>query len=151
MSNRHLTTEEFINRCKLIHGNKYDYSQTKYYGSLKDVTIRCYKHGLFKCKATAHIHKTHPTGCKKCNRNKQTIGLKKFIKRANKIHNNKYDYSQTNYVNAREKVNIICPTHGLWQVSPHNHTQHKSGCPNCAIEKRKNKLRSCERESPRVG
>lgn len=31
-----------------------------------------------------------------------------FIEKANKIHNNKYDYSKVKYVNNKTKVCIIC-------------------------------------------
>lgn len=35
-----------------------------------------------------------------------------FIEEANKVHNNKYDYSKVNYVNNYTLINIICPIHG---------------------------------------
>jgi len=57
-----------------------------------------------------------------------------FIKRANEIHNNFYDYSMTVYKKTTEKVIIICPKHGIfWQV-PKNHLG-KKGCKKCGIEK----------------
>ena len=31
-----------------------------------------------------------------------------FIRRSNKIHGNKYDYSLVNYKNSRDKIKIIC-------------------------------------------
>ena len=49
-----------------------------------------------------------------------------FINKSNNIHNSKYDYSKTNYVNSWTKVEIICPIHGsFWQL-PSNHTAGKS-------------------------
>lgn len=41
------TTEEFIRRSKLIHGSKYDYSQTKYIDAHSPLKIICPKHGEF--------------------------------------------------------------------------------------------------------
>jgi hypothetical protein len=35
-----------------------------------------------------------------------------FIEKAIEIHNNRYDYSKVDYVNAKTKVCIICPEHG---------------------------------------
>ena len=53
-----------------------------------------------------------------------------FIKRANKVHNNKYDYSKVEYKNIETKVCIICPEHGeFWQI-PANHLRGQ-GCPKC--------------------
>jgi hypothetical protein len=44
-----------------------------------------------------------------------------FIDKANKKHNNFYDYSLVNYVNAITKVIIICPKHGEFKQQPNNH------------------------------
>lgn len=38
--------------------------------------------------------------------------LEKFIIKANKIHNNKYNYQKFQYVNAKTASIIICPIHG---------------------------------------
>lgn len=59
-----------------------------------------------------------------------------FIERANKIHNNKYDYSKVNYIDYQQKVCIICPEHGEFWQSPANHLTYKKGCPTCAINQR---------------
>ena len=59
-----------------------------------------------------------------------------FIKIASKIHNNKYDYSLVEYINAITKVEIICPEHGIFKQTPNNHTSNKNGCPICKNEKR---------------
>lgn len=54
-----------------------------------------------------------------------------FIEKARKIHGDKYDYSNVNYVKAIEKVYIICPTHGGFWQTPHMHLCGR-GCPKCA-------------------
>ena len=54
-----------------------------------------------------------------------------FIKDSEVIHNFKYDYSKTEYVNARTKVCIICPEHGEFWQTPYDHL-HKHGCPRCS-------------------
>jgi len=55
-----------------------------------------------------------------------------FIEKANKIHNNKYDYSLVEYKSSFEPVKIICKIHGEFMQSP---TQHfnSHGCPKCSI------------------
>ena len=55
---------------------------------------------------------------------------KKFILKAQNIHN-KYDYSKVDYINAKEKVIIICPEHGEFKQSPRCHITNNSGCPSC--------------------
>ena len=57
-----------------------------------------------------------------------------FIEKAKQIHNDKYDYSKVNYVNSRTKVCIICPTHGEFWQTPHNHLKGYE-CAECGKEK----------------
>jgi len=54
-----------------------------------------------------------------------------FISEANKKHENKYDYSLVDYLNAKTKVKIICPIHGVFEQIPR---QHICGgkCPKCS-------------------
>ena len=59
------------------------------------------------------------------------LTTEEFIERSNIIHSNKYDYSKTNYINARTKVCIICPEHGEFYVLPNSHLQGY-GCKKCA-------------------
>ena len=55
------------------------------------------------------------------------------------IHGSQYDYSKVEYSNNHTKVCIICPEHGEFWQTPHNHLTAKSKCPICAINERKNK------------
>ena len=63
------------------------------------------------------------------------LTLESFLERAEKIHNNKYDYSKVEYVNAKTKVCIICPKHGEFWQTPDNHLKGK-GCAYCANVKK---------------
>lgn len=54
MSKR-ITTEDFINKSILIHGNIYDYTKTKYTKAIEKVVITCLKHGDFKVTPSHHI------------------------------------------------------------------------------------------------
>lgn len=63
-----------------------------------------------------------------------------FVKRARKVHGDKYDYSKVNYVNNRTKVIIICPEHGEFEQVPDSHLRG-SGCPICRWKKAKESLR----------
>lgn len=57
------TTERFIQKAKLQHGDLYDYSKTKYERSNLPVSIICLKHGEFSQKANNHIQ---GAGCPRC-------------------------------------------------------------------------------------
>lgn len=58
------------------------------------------------------------------------LTTEEFIKKAKKIHNNKYDYSKVFYINAKTKVSIICPIHGMFEQIAGNHLGG-NGCPFC--------------------
>jgi very-short-patch-repair endonuclease/phage FluMu protein Com len=75
--------------------------------------------------------------------NKLTIEM--FIKKANKIHNNKYDYSIAEYINTEIKIKIICPKHGIFMQRPANHLLGQK-CPHCAELNRRNKKRLTSKE-----
>ena len=125
------TTDKFIAKAKEVHVNKYDYSKVKYVRSNVKVCIICPEHGEFWQTPNKHLS---GCGCPKCGNDKiresLTLSREDFIKKACKIHGDKYDYSKVEYVNARTKVCIICPDHGEFWQTPDVHTQGY-GCPKC--------------------
>ena len=44
-----------------------------------------------------------------------------FIKDSIEVHGDKYDYSKSEYINAKTKIIIICPKHGEFEQKPNNH------------------------------
>ena len=64
----------------------------------------------------------------------EKLTTKEFIKKAQDIHGDKYDYSKVNYVNSKTKVCIICPDHGEFMQIPPSHLQG-AGCLKCGIQK----------------
>lgn len=61
-----------------------------------------------------------------------------FIDKSKKIHGDKYDYKNCDYINARTKVKIICKEHGIFEQLPNNHIRG-CGCPKCIYNKLTNK------------
>lgn len=57
-----------------------------------------------------------------------------FIQKAKKIYGDRFDYSNTIYVNSRTKIEIICKKHGNFLQLPLNHL--RQNCPNCNKEER---------------
>ena len=126
---KRLTNNEFILKANIVHNNIYDYSKIKYKNMKTKITIICLKHGDFLQSPDSHIHGTK---CPKCsNKNKPTNN--EFIEKANKIHNNKYDYGQLNYTNNHTKIIIICPNHGKFLQRPNDHMKG-NGCPHCVYK-----------------
>lgn len=60
-----ISKEQFIERAKAVHGNRYDYSKVEYNGAFKKVAIVCPVHGEFR--QTPHSHTSSMgSGCPKC-------------------------------------------------------------------------------------
>ena len=118
-------TDEFIEKAKEIHGDKYDYSKVEYINNQTKVCIICPEHGEFWQTPNCHLK---GKGCIKCSNTKKYT-INDFIKKSYKIHGNKYDYSKVEYVNAHTKVCIICPEHGEFWQTPDNH--YRWGCLHC--------------------
>ena len=136
-----LTTEQFIDRARNIHGNKYDYSKTEYVNTEDKVCIICPEHGEFWQRPANHLS---GKGCPVCGENKRRTGIKlttqEFIERAKKVHGDKYDYSKVNYIDTTTKICIICPEHGEFWQKPENHLKGQ-GCRKCA-DKRNREIKS---------
>ena len=125
-----LTTEEFIERAKKIHGNKYDYSKVEYVNNHTKVCIICPIHGEFWQQPNNHLQ---GKSCPKCSKKGIKYTLDEFIEMSNVIHNGKYDYSKVEYVNSATKVCIICPIHGEFWQTPSEHLVGY-GCSRCVRE-----------------
>jgi len=127
---RRLTTEEFIEKAESIHGiGVYDYSKVEYINGMSEICITCRDHGEFWQRAANHINKQY--GCPTCG-GKIPLNNQSFIKRAKVIHQDKYDYSDIEYINSTTKIKIICKDHGTFWQRPNDHLQGK-GCTICGF------------------
>jgi len=120
---------QIIEEFKIKHGTRYDYSKVKYKGAFIEVKIVCRIHGMFLQKPVVHNQRY---GCKKCSSNH--LDKNSFIKKAKKLHRNKYSYSKIKYSNKQVKLEIICPTHGSFFQSASSHIRaggKHNGCPSC--------------------
>ena len=120
-----LGKEKFVVKSKKIHDNKYDYSLVEYKNAYTKVKIICPEHGIFEQSPTSHLS---GSGCPDCVGH--NMNTEKFIKKAKKIHGDKYDYSLVEYKNTQTKVKIICPEHGEFLQSPNDHLTGRN-CSKC--------------------
>lgn len=131
------TTEEFIEQCCTVHGDRYDYSLVRYTNNKTKVQIICKTHGLFEQMAQHHMR---GRGCAQCgneyNSKRQRLGTQEFIEKAIKIHGSRYDYSLVNYVTSTKKIILICNEHGQFPQAPSDHLSGY-GCPKCGLERGK--------------
>ena len=143
-----ISTEEFIERCTITHKGKYDYSKTIYHGNKEPILIICPIHGEFiLTRAGRHLEGCGCPTCGKIAGGKAKKDFSKvmekrgihFIEKA-KLLNPTYDYSKVKYTGENNNVIIICPLHGEFKQTPHNHISNKNKCPKC------NKLGSSQQE-----
>lgn len=132
------TTEQFINEAKSVHGDKYDYSKVNYKNNCSKIEIVCKTHGSFFQIPKDHLN---GSGCLIC-AGKQRMTTDVFIKKAENVHGDKYDYSKINYKNNYSKVEIICPIHGSYFQRVNNHLSGH-GCPICNSSKGEKKIADC--------
>lgn len=125
-----LTTEEFIQRAREVHGDKYDYSKVEYKNSSTKICIICKTHGEFWQTPNSHLR---GNGCPDCYGNKKK-DTALFIEDARMIHGDRYDYSKTHYTDALTPVKIICPKHGAFFQKPNSHLSG-CGCRDCGYER----------------
>ena len=124
------TKDEFIEKAKKVHGEKYDYSKVEYVNTKTKVCIICPKHGEFWQTPSNHLK----FGCNECgfdtSSSKSKLSNDEFIEKAKAVHGDRYDYSKVKYINNHEKVCIVCPKHGEFWQAPSKHLSGQ-GCPIC--------------------
>ncbi len=120
------STDDFIEESKAVWGEKFDYSLVEYKKSNITIKLICKQHNyLFEQKPYLNLQKQ--CGCKICN----SYTTEDFIKKANVVHNNLYDYSLTRYIKSNQKVEIRCITHDyVFKQVANNHLKG-NGCPIC--------------------
>ena len=120
-------TEIFIEKAKQINGDRYVYSKVNYINADTPVLIICKEHGEFTQIPDFHINRK--CGCPKCSNNIK-LDTQTFVKKAIKIHGNKYVYSKVNYINNYTNLIVICNKHGEFTQQPYVHLL-EHGCPSC--------------------
>jgi very-short-patch-repair endonuclease len=126
--NSKLTTDTFISKARIIHGDKYDYSLVDYINSSTKVKI-IFNGITYEQKPEGHLIGK----CPECMVKKSNTY--DFIKKSKLIHDDKYDYSLVNYINNSTKVKIIL-NDIIYEQTPAKHLSGK--CPELVRNKKIN-------------
>lgn len=125
----------FLEKSKLSHNDKYDYSLANYINANTKIEIICPIHGSFRQSPFLHMN---GAGCKQCVNELLKIqrisNIDVFVEKANVVHNNFYDYSNGVYDGALTNIIITCPIHGEFEQLPSNHLRGH-GCVECRNDK----------------
>lgn len=126
-----LTKEMFVERANQKHNFKYDYSKVEFKRNKDKITIICPEHGEFEQTVNTHLN---GCGCQICGKERIADKRRKphdeVIEDFIKIHGDRYDYSNVEYINNHTKIRIICKKHGEFCQTPNNHL-FGVGCPKC--------------------
>lgn len=60
-----------------------------------------------------------------------------FLQKAKDKFGDKFDYSKMDYQGMRTQIEIICPEHGSFFMTPTNHLKSETGCKRCSCSKPK--------------
>jgi hypothetical protein len=131
---RKIDKNAFLKKSISVHGEKYDYSLiSSISDSSERVLIACPSHGVFEQSVGRHLA---GDGCRACaialrGRKNFESAKKRFIPKANLVHDGKFDYSKAVYISAKEPIEIVCKEHGSFWQDPNNHL-NGAGCPSCS-------------------
>jgi hypothetical protein len=123
----------FIEKAINKFGDRFDYSKVEYVDSNTPIRIIDKKSNneIFLIKPSNFLHSVNG----RINNMGSSLTTEEFIERARKLHGDKYDYSKVEYKNNKTRVCIICPEHGEFWQTPHDHlkfSRNCCGCPKCA-------------------
>lgn len=126
-------TNWFINKAREIHGNFYNYDESKYVKNNIPLKIICPFHGEFFQEPRAHLS---GQGCSDCGKLKtigsHILGLKELEKRSKELYRDYYIFSESEYNGQNNDIKIICPIHGEFITTPYKHMYNSTGiCPEC--------------------
>lgn len=128
-------TDVAISDFRKIHGDKYDYSKTFYNKTNEKITIICPEHGEFEQLPLDHLR---GQGCPTCGSismwdKRGRMTTESWKEKAINIHGDKYDYSESEYTGAHDKIKIICKKHGEFWQDAYAHLNGQ-GCNECGHE-----------------
>ena len=136
MKNAKASINDVIDRFFNTHGSLYDYSEVEYTNSQTKVKIKCVHHGVFYQAPVKHYG---GNGCPSCARTERGLAQRlqkdQFLEKAQLIHENRYDYSNTILTTSGTKIAIRCAEHGIFFQTPDKHLSGQ-GCYQCGIAKR---------------
>lgn len=120
--------DEFLNRVKKKHGDKYLYKDGGYNGLEKKINMICKEHGGF---TSAPVLILKCFGCSKC-AGTFIQCFEDFKNESAKKFGNKFKYLE--YKDTQHKCKLSCVSHGEFYIIPSNHLKSKTGCTKCSHE-----------------
>lgn len=127
------TYQQFLERARKTHSEKYTYSEDSYKGTQHNITITCEEHGDFSQNVSSHLKGAQCPKCANLHRvRNRRLTFKEFHSRAERIHDHRYSYQEADLETGSESiVEITCREHGTFEQKVKKHLEGQ-GCPTCA-------------------
>ena len=130
---RRSNTTDFVKKSKLIHKDKYDYSEVNYIDNITSVRLHCNICDFdFSQIPQSHLN---GNGCPKCARMLHSKFMQKsqekFINDAKLVHKEEYEYSEVEYKGHNIPVTIFCKKCNMYFEQKPKHHLYGCGCTHC--------------------
>lgn len=125
--------ESFIKDIDRAQNGNYALSNINFITTHSRYEFVCKIHNIaFKQKGSDAL--SGKCGCSLCkserSSKRQMKSQEQWLEESTLFHKGKFDYSLVNYTGNKNRVQIICPTHGVFEQIAQQHLQH--GCDKCA-------------------
>ena len=130
-----LIQSKVIEKCREVHGNKYDYSKVIFTRTIDKIEIVCPEGHSFYMTPSNHYHIKHPQGCPICSgKGPGKDGGVIFLAKAHKVFEDLFEYGQ--YIDSKTHMDMRCTTHDIRvSQSPTHHLMGKNPCRSCTADK----------------
>ena len=130
---------DWIKNARAVHGEKYEYDESRPPRITSDyIRYKCPVHGWQESRYGCHVQQG--CGCALCAGTLNKLSAEKrkqrWIERCRKKFNDRFDYSQFEYVDNDTKGTIICREHHCSFITdPWTHLRGSGACPLCSSSK----------------
>lgn len=118
-------SDEFFAKMHELYGNRFDFSKSVYVNMHTPITFICNKHGEQRAYPQALLE---GKGCKYC---EGKFYPPDWIKMAQAVHGNKYQYVGEPPRIGNDMIQYICPKHGIIEQRFDVHVRQGCECPYC--------------------
>lgn len=116
---------EFLKKAFNLYGYCYEYVDMGYTKYDESIRVTCLRHGVFETTPEKFLV-NKKGGCPTC----------LFEAKAMMVGKGYYDFSKANYKSLEEKVTLICPYHGEFEILPKLLLSTAKRCPDCTFKNR---------------
>ena len=146
-----MSKEEFIEKAKKIHGDKYDYSKVEYVNNRTKVCIICPKHGEFWQTPDKHLQGRN---CQKCNSSKLEEKIRNLMKKNNVEFLEQFNFPWFNNVHMRvdfylPNKNLVIECQGIQHFKPVERFGGINGFKEC-FDNDKFKYKKCKENNVKI-